>query len=92
MMKFLDSVRTKFSGQTKEEFGEGEQFPLTKGLIQGIRDHMSDLRRTDLSKFTYERRHSSYPDAKSDLVIYNPDREAVLHGRENRDGRVSFWR
>ena len=90
-MKLLGGMRAKLSGQTQEAFGEGQQFPLTKPLVQSIHEHISELRRADLSHYTFERRHSSYPDAKSDIVIYNAEREPVLHGRENRDGRMSFW-
>jgi hypothetical protein len=91
-MKFLGAVRSKFSGQTQEQFGEGERFPLTKSIRNAITEHMSDLRRTDLSRYTFERRHSEYPHAKSDLVIYDVNGLAVLNGRENDDGRMSFWR
>lgn len=91
-MKLLDSIRTKMSGQTQEAFGEGERFPLTKDITRSIREHMNEMGRTDLSKYTYERKHSFYPDSKSDLVIYDQQQQLVFHGRETRDGRVSIWR
>jgi hypothetical protein len=60
-------------------------------MAQTIKEHMSALRETDLSGYTFERRHSDYHDYKSDLIIYDAQGEAVLQGREASDGRVSFW-
>ncbi|MGE0688435.1 MAG: hypothetical protein AB7P33_16955 [Dehalococcoidia bacterium] len=91
-MNLLGSMRTKMSGQTQEKFGEGERYPLTKDLIRSIREHMNEFYRTDLSKYRFERRHSDYPDAKSDIVIYDPEERVAFHGREARDGRVAVWR
>jgi len=91
-MKLFDAMRSKASGQTKEEFGSGERFPMTKSINRAVVDHMNELGRTDMSKYTFERRNSSYPDAKSDLVIYNNEGAAVFTGRETKDGRMSFWR
>jgi hypothetical protein len=85
-------MRSKLSGQTREEFGEGQRFPLNGELKRAILHHMNDLNRTDLSTFSFERRHSDYPDAKSDLVIYDSTGLAVLHGRETKDGLVTIWR
>jgi hypothetical protein len=90
-MKLLDTIRTKLSGQTKQEFGFGQRFPLTKSMTQVIRRHFSELEKKDLSSYTFERRRSSYPDTKSDLIIYDSDSKPVLNGREASDGRVSFW-
>ena len=90
-MKFLDSLRSRMSGQTKEEFGFGQQFPLTKSMMQVVRRHMSEHRSTDLTKYTFERRHSDYKDTKSDLVIYDANGKPVLHGREGSDGNLSIW-
>ena len=90
-MKLLDSARSLFSGQTQEAFGSGERFPLTKQMIQKIRRHMSGLEKTDLTAYTFERRHSDYPGAKSDIVIYNDSGQIVLNGREISGGPTSFW-
>jgi hypothetical protein len=91
-MKLFDAMRSKASGQTQEQFGAGERFPMTKSISRAVVEHMNELSRTDMSKYTFERRHSDYPDSKSDLVIYNNDGAAVFTGRETRDGRMSFWR
>lgn len=91
-MNLLGSMRSKMSGQTQEKFGLGERSPLTKDLIRSIRDHMNEFYRTDLSKYKFERRHSDYPDARSDFVIYDLEDKVVLHGREARDGRIAIWR
>jgi hypothetical protein len=91
-MRMLSAIRSKMSGQTTEEFGSGQRFPLTKDLKRAISLHMNDLDRKDLSRFTFERRSSYYPDAKSDIVIYDDEEQPVLHGRESNDGLVSIWR
>jgi hypothetical protein len=92
MMKLLTSMRSKLSGQTQETFGSGQRFPLTKSLIHSINEHMNEFSARDLTTYQFERRHSSYPDAKSDIVIYNGADEVVYHGREANDGRVAIWR
>ena len=91
-MKLLDSLRSKMSGQTREAFGDGQRFPLTKSLINAVRDHNDELRGVDMSKYQFERRHSDYPATKSEIVIYDPQGELAFHGRENNDGRISIWR
>jgi hypothetical protein len=83
-------VRTFFSGQSREEFGLGQRHPLSRSMEKSIKRHVTGLRRSDLSGYTYERRPSSFKDAKSDIVIYNPDGEAKLFGRDMY-GDTSFW-
>ena len=90
-MGVFSSFRSKMSGQTREEFGEGQQFPLTKQMIVTIKRHISDLKDSDLTAYTFERRRSDYQGAKSDLVIYNENKQPVLHGREPDSGPVSVW-
>ncbi|HLF79437.1 MAG TPA: hypothetical protein VJB57_18300 [Dehalococcoidia bacterium] len=89
-MKLFDSMRSKLSGQTAEKFGEGQRFPLTKPMVKSIKQHIGSLRETDLDAYTYERRRSDYSQAKSDLMIYDREGQAVLHGRES-DGPLNFW-
>jgi len=89
-MSILGQVRTMFSGQTREEFGEGQRHPLTKQMEKSIRRHIAGLRNTDLSAYEYERRHSEQKDAKSDLVIYDEAKNPVLFGRDMY-GDTSFW-
>jgi hypothetical protein len=91
-MSLLTSLRAKFSGQTQEQFGDGQRFPLTRPLLRSICDHMPELHRADLASYQFERRHSDYPDSKSDIVVYDDSGVVMFHGRENRDGRVSIWR
>jgi hypothetical protein len=90
-MGMFNSLRSKMSGQTMEAFGEGERFPVTKQLIVTIKRHVNDLKDTDISGYTFERRRSDYKGAKSDLVIYNENKMPVLHGREPESGPVSIW-
>ena len=91
-MGVLGSMRSKMSGQTQEQFGSGQRFPLTKSLMRSICEHMNELYGTDLSHHKFERRSSDYPQAKSDIVIYDADDNVAFYGRESNDGRVAVWR
>ena len=90
-MSFLRSMRSKLSGQSFEVFGEGVRVPLSKELTHEIRRHIVELSRKDLTGFTFERRRSVFPQAKSDIVIYDATGTAVLNGREMQGGDTSFW-
>ena len=91
-MNPLASIRSFFSGQSPEAFGGGERFPLTKDMVRNIREHIAALQRTDMSGYSFERRHSSYPGAKSDLIIYDGNKTPVLQGREvSGSHSLSFW-
>ena len=90
-MKVLGSLRSFFSGQTQEAFGLGEKFPLTKGITKELRRHIVGRATADLTGYTFERRHSDFPHAKSDIVIYDASDKAVFDGRELSGGEVSFW-
>jgi hypothetical protein len=90
-MSFIRSIRSKFSGQSFEAFGEGQRFPLSKELTTEVRRNIVQLSRKDLTGYTYERRRSEYPQAKSDIVIYDADGKLVLNGREMNGGDTSFW-
>jgi hypothetical protein len=83
-------MRTLLSGQTKEQFGEGQRHLLTKDMTVQLRRHIAVLRNTDISGYKFERRHSSYPGAKSDIVIYDAGDKPAFFGRE-MDGHLSFW-
>ena len=90
-MNMIGAVRSFFSGQTQEAFGEGQKFPLSKAITKEIRRHSAVLSGAELTGYTFERRHSDYPGAKSDIVIYDPSGKGVLDGREMNNGEVSFW-
>jgi hypothetical protein len=90
-MGMFSSLRSKMSGQTNEVFGEGERFPVNKQMIITIKRHVNDLKDTDITGYTFERRRSDYKGAKSDLVIYNENKMPVLHGREPESGPTSVW-
>jgi hypothetical protein len=91
-MNVIKSMRSKLSGQSQESFGSGQRYPLTKDLIRSVREHMEEFNRVDMSPYRFERRHSFYPDAKSDIVIYDSQEKVAFHGREANDGRVAIWR
>jgi hypothetical protein len=59
-------------------------------MVRGIRRHLESMRNTDFAEYTFERRRSTYPQAKSDLIVYNSTGTPVLHGRET-DGPLAFW-
>ena len=90
-MNPISAIRSFFSGQTREQFGLGHKFPLTKQITKEIRRHIASLSTADLTGYTFERRHSDYPHAKSDIVVYDPSDKAILDGRELSGGEVSFW-
>jgi hypothetical protein len=90
-MGMFSSLRSKMSGQTSEAFGEGERFPVNKQMILTIKRHVTDLKDTDITGYTFERRRSDYKGAKSDLVIYNDTQQPVLQGREPDSGPISIW-
>jgi hypothetical protein len=88
---FTRSIRSAFGGHPEKEFGEGRRYPLSKTLIHDIRRHVAVLSRVDLGDYTFERRRSEYPQAKSDIIIYDAAGAAVLKGREMSGGESSFW-
>ena len=89
-MSILGQIRSKFSGQTREEFGLGQRHPLSKQIEKSVRRHIVGLRNADLSGYEFERRPSTQKDAKSDLVIYDAEKKPVLYGRDMY-GDTSFW-
>jgi len=92
-MKLLDAVMSRFGGHPEEHTPTvGARLPLTKNITNGVRQHMSELTNTDLSHYTFERRHTTYPGARFDLIIYDDMGDRVLTGRETDDGRVIVWR
>ena len=90
-MQLLKSLRSQLSGQSQEQFGLGEKHPLSKSMKTVVKAHIMGLRGSDLAGYMFERRHSDYAGAKSDLIIYDAEGKAVLKGREASDGRLSIW-
>ena len=80
-----------FGGGSQAAFGDGETRVLTKSIEGEVRRHIANLARADLKEYTFERRRSEYPHARSDLVVYNGAKTAVLDGRELDSGEISFW-
>ena len=90
-MSLFNAIRSKLGGQRQEAFGLGQRFPLTKGMISAVRGHITGPLSADLSRYTFERRDSSYPDSKSDLIFYDRQDKPVLHAREFQNGLMSVW-
>jgi hypothetical protein len=59
-------------------------------MVKSLQRHEIALRMVDLRPYTFERRRSEYLGAKSDLIVYDAEGRAVMHGREF-DGALSFW-
>ena len=89
-MSLLESVRTRFNGQTTAAFGEGQRRTVTKSMVKSIKNHLPGLRDTDIDGYTFERRRSDYKDAQSDLVVYDNDGHPAIHGRDFGH-LISFW-
>jgi hypothetical protein len=56
-----------------------------------IRRNIVDVARQDLSGYTFEKRKTRYPNAKYDLLIFDPNGKAVIEGREFTSRDVSLW-
>jgi hypothetical protein len=93
MAGVLSKLRSRFSGQSAEEFGFGQRYPIDASMRKSINFHINRMINQDLTGYTFERRHSNYPNAKSDIVIYDANDKPVLHGREFNGGnnKVTFW-
>jgi hypothetical protein len=89
-VSIISQARSFFSGQSREDFGEGQRHPLSKSLEKSIRRNVAAYRRADLNGYQFERRPSEQKDAKSDLVIYDDKEKPVLFGRDMY-GDTSFW-
>ncbi len=80
------------SGQSREAFGMGHRFPLSKSMTYNVRQHIATLQNTDMTGYSFERRPSTYPGAKSDIIVYDAEQKPVCQGREVGDSRAfSFW-
>jgi hypothetical protein len=90
-MSFFSSLKGKLPGQAEDSMAEGQPAPLTKRMEAAIRGHLTWYKNTDLSAYTFERKRSEYAAARSDLVIYNENKQPVMHGRELSNGPVSVW-
>ena len=90
-MSLMSSVKSIFGGRQEEEaFGAGQRYPLTKPMMASLRRHANNLTKADLSGYKFERRHSTYTSAQSDLVIYDDKDQPAFLGRE-MGGGYSFW-
>jgi hypothetical protein len=70
---------------------DGKRETLSGNLMKSMRFHFKRFSDADLSKFTVERRKSSYQGAKTDIVIYDAEGAAVVKGREFGGGQMSLW-
>jgi hypothetical protein len=70
---------------------ESKRESLSANLVKSLRFHFKSFRDADLSKFSVERRKSSYQGAKVDIVIFDAEGAAVVKWREFGGGQMSLW-
>lgn len=64
---------------------------LSSNLLKQVQFHFHKFTSAELAAFTVERQKTSYPKAKSDLMIFNGEGLAVLKGREFSGSQISLW-
>jgi hypothetical protein len=69
----------------------GERQKLTTTLVKVMQFHFRELAGTDLSSYTYERRKTSYPQAKAEVSIFDNSGNLVAEGRDFGGGQTSLW-
>jgi len=70
---------------------DGKREGLSSNLAKSVRFHFNKYSATDLATFSVERLKTTYPKAKSDLVIFDSQGIAVMKGREFGGGQTSLW-
>lgn len=68
----------------------GQKQALPTKIASQVKSEFPAFRQADLSDYTYDKRHSDFKDAKSDLTVYNGVGTVVLHGRDF-GSRTFFW-
>jgi hypothetical protein len=53
--------------------------------------HFSKLTSTDLSAYTFEKRKTNHPQAKSDIDIFDGSGALVIVGREFGGNQIALW-
>ena len=70
---------------------EGERQPLSKSLQKTAVSQFRRLGKVDITDYTYEHRGTNYPEAKSDLMVYDGAGKLVFRGREFGGHQVFLW-
>jgi len=65
---------------------------LSKQMVRGILMHFSRLDGAILKAYTFEKRHSDYPDTSADFDIFDERGNLAFQGREFRGGPAAYWR
>ena len=76
---------------SREDRGPGHRQLLPANLVKAMRYNFSRLGLADISAYTFERRKTSYPQAKADLSIFDDNGELSMEGREFPGGQISLW-
>jgi hypothetical protein len=71
--------------------GNDKRESLSSNLVKSVKFHFTTYSTQDIQTFKVERSRSNYPHAKSDLVIFNGQGEAVIKGHEFGGGQTSLW-
>jgi hypothetical protein len=88
-MSFLKNRGPK----TDAPIAPGERQPIDDQMRRHIIRYINSMTNQDFSAYTVERRHTAYPEAKSDFLVYDGSGAVVLNGREFSHGanRFAFW-
>jgi hypothetical protein len=88
-MGFLRNRATK----TETTSVTSERHSLDERMHRYVLLYVNGLHNKDLSAYTYDRRDSTYPDARSELTVFDDTGKVTLYGREFNNGanRFVFW-
>ena len=65
---------------------------LSDKMVRGILLHFSRLDGAILKAYTFEKRHSDYPNTTTDLDIFDERGAPAFQGREFSSGPAAYWR
>ncbi len=69
----------------------GNREKLSSNLVKSLKQHFQQLADPNVATYTVERQKTTFPKAKSDLVIFNSAGTVVIKGREFGGGQTSLW-
>jgi hypothetical protein len=64
---------------------------LSSNLVKSVKFHFSNFSPEQIAGFTVQRSKSSYPHAKTDLIIFDGSGTAVIKGREFGGRQTTLW-
>jgi hypothetical protein len=85
------SPGTSAAGQEETAVSTEKRDILSSSLVKSVKFHFTNYSAQQIEALRVERSRSNYPHAKSDLVIFNGQGEAVIKGHEFGGGQTSLW-